>query len=206
MQQHEDPKTALKIALIGLAVLGFLGWQLKTIEIDLLFLKLGFERPATSNSLPKQDSMNATQPTLPGYLVMQTETPEESGAYSIDGLVALHWWKTPLDTPATFERGDEVVVAYTVGGGEVHVRKTPGYQKDDDVCDVAKTDEIFLIVDGPRRENEPWWWKVRNNRCPEGWIAQSTRSGYIILCLRSDQPCFAEAQRQAEAMGIRWDH
>ena len=82
---------------------------------------------------------------------------------------------------ASFGVGDEVAIVLR---GQVHVRRTPGYRNKpagDDVCRGARSGERFRIVGGPQYVDDIWWWQVSNERCPEGWIAQTRWNGETIL-------------------------
>lgn len=82
-----------------------------------------------------------------------------------------------------FSVGDQVVI---VRSGNVNVRSSPGYKDKlpKDSIYIASTNEEFKITGGPQFVDEIYWWKVKNAFVAEGWIAQTTNKGDIILGYR----------------------
>jgi len=66
---------------------------------------------------------------------------------------------------------------------EVNLRKSPGYVSKDDAVDVVTkipAGAYLEILEGPRPADNLQWWRVSWNGY-EGWIAEKTGSGRIIL-------------------------
>ena len=76
--------------------------------------------------------------------------------------------------------GDEVEV---IRDGPVDVRRTRGVLNKPlgDVFCQATKGERFLIIAGPKYEDNIWWWKVSNSQCGEGWIADLIDTGERFL-------------------------
>ena len=87
----------------------------------------------------------------------------------------------PEIAPGAFAPGDRVT---NVGGSAVNLRKTPGYQgkPGSDVITVIAADASGLVVDGPVSADGLTWWRVQFAQ-EEGWMAERTNSGVLLLAL-----------------------
>ncbi|MBN1936961.1 MAG: rhomboid family intramembrane serine protease [Anaerolineae bacterium] len=88
---------------------------------------------------------------------------------------------TPLPSVCTsFSVGERVRVDWP----SAKIRRTPGYEgkTDADVCDYARIGDHFEIIGGPEYVDNLCWWKIPSSPCEEaGWIAETRRTGDIIL-------------------------
>jgi len=93
---------------------------------------------------------------------------------------------TDSSTEGTFRIGDRV---RNITNSRVNIRATPGHlgKPGDDVVAQAQPGDSVEILDGPQEADGLRWWRIRytaaDGRTIEGWMAEATSSGVVILGL-----------------------
>jgi hypothetical protein len=87
-------------------------------------------------------------------------------------------------TEGSFQPG---AVVRNVTNSRVNIRATPGHlgKPAEDVLAQAQPGESMEIIGGPEQADNLTWWRIRHaaadGRTVEGWMAEATSSGVVIL-------------------------
>lgn len=80
--------------------------------------------------------------------------------------------------PMPIKNGAVVVVQM-----QSEIRNSPGHNNkpNEDILNMSFQGERFNVVGGPEYVDGLWWWQISNDRCGNGWIAQTKTDGKVIL-------------------------
>lgn len=87
-------------------------------------------------------------------------------------------------TDGSFQIGD---VVRNVTSSRVNIRATPGHlgKPAEDILAQSQPGESVEIIGGPQEADNLTWWRIRyvasDGRQVEGWMAEATSSGVVIL-------------------------